>query len=487
MVSSPSAGYRPLPQGPDAAEEPETAPHHLSESLVVGTDAEQLEDVPVVLPPEEALDARVRWVYFMLGNAVLLPWNAMITATPYFLARLEGSSLKSTFSSYLSATFTIANCGFLAHATITSKQSSRTVRVRHSTLWLALSLFLLTASTFVHMPPGLFFAFVILNGILQSAAGSYLQASVVAVASLFGPLAMQAVMTGQAVVAVLISAVQLLSASASIHASAVSDGSAEEKSAFAFFGLSTLFLLATVGAHAWLVRLPVYQAVAVPFEQHSKLLVDATHRRERSRSFSGEQLELESTRLSRVFKLNLTYNVAVAYVFVVTLAVFPPITVSITPVNKAIHPLVFSSIHFLVFNCGDYLGRYICGFHRFVIWSARRLLALSVLRTLFIPLFLMCNVTRSAALPPIPPVINSDWLFMLILFLFGLSNGYISSLCMMAAPSLEHNPRLKGRQDDVDTAATITGFSLVGGLAIGSIASFAVRAAVCGGCNPFTE
>jgi solute carrier family 29 (equilibrative nucleoside transporter), member 1/2/3 len=58
---------------------------------------------------------------------------------------------------------------------------------------------------------------------------------------------------------------------------------------------------------------------------------------------------------------------------------------------------------------------------------------------------------------------------------------------MMAAPSLEHNPRLKGRQDDVDTAATITSFALVGGLAMGSIASFAVRAAVCGGCNPFIE
>jgi solute carrier family 29 (equilibrative nucleoside transporter), member 1/2/3 len=171
------------------------------------------------------------------------------------------------------------------------------------------------------MPPGLFFAFVISNGLVQAAAGSYLQASVVAVASLFGPLAMQAVMTGQAVVAVLISGIQLLSASASVHSSStvINDGSAEERSAFAFFGLSTLFLLATVAAHAWLVRLPVYKTVVVPFEQHSKLLVDATHRRERSRSFSGEQLELQSSRFSRIFKVNATYNFAVAYVFVVTL------------------------------------------------------------------------------------------------------------------------------------------------------------------------
>ena len=85
---------------------------------------------------------------------------------------------------------------------------------------------------------------------------------------------------------------------------------------------------------------------------------------------------------------------------------------------------------------------------------------------------------------PSNAIINSDVLFMLVLFAFGMSNGYVSSLCMMAAPSVEHNPRLKGRVEDVDVAATVGSFFLVGGLAVGSFASFAVRAAVCG-CNPF--
>lgn len=55
---------------------------------------------------------------------------------------------------------------------------------------------------------------------------------------------------------------------------------------------------------------------------------------------------------------------------------------------------------------------------------------------------------------------------------------------MMSAPSVEHNPRLKGRVEDVDVAATVASFCLVGGLAVGSFASFGVRAAVCD-CNPF--
>jgi equilibrative nucleoside transporter 1/2/3 len=73
---------------------------------------------------------------------------------------------------------------------------------------------------------------------------------------------------------------------------------------------------------------------------------------------------------------------------------------------------------------------------------------------------------------------------MLLLFAFGLSNGYVSSLCQMAAPSLEHNPRMKGRKEDVDLAANIASFCVVGGLVTGSILSFTVRAVVCA-CNPF--
>jgi len=165
-------------------------------------------------------------------------------------------------------------------------------------------------------------------------------------------------------------------------------------------------------------------------------------------------------------------------------SVFPAITISILPTNPAIHPLFFSSLHFVVFNVGDWFGRYLCGIPRILIWCARRLLILSLLRTLFIPLFLACNLQRDASSPSTPPIINSDLLYMLLLFSLGISNGYVSSMCQIAAPSLEHNPRLKGRKEDVDLAAAIVSFSLVGGLVIGSILSFIVRAIVCS-CNPF--
>ena len=317
-------------------------------------------------------------------------------------------------------------------------------------------------------------------------------------------------MSGQAAVAVAVSGVQVASAAASVWGKPRTfqgDDTAEEHSAFTFFALSTLFLVVSAGAHAWMVRMPVYEHITAPLERQKirTIGVDA-HEDERLGLISGRRGNLfahEKANALRIAKLNISYEVAGAYVFIVTLvsfplprimrisdgtpqAVFPPITTSIQPTNPAVHPLLFSAIHFLVFNVGDFLGRYTCSFRMFMIWSSQHLLTLSLARTLFIPLFLMCNIQSGSSTITYNPIISSDVLFMVILFVFGWSNGYIASSCMMAAPSLEHNPRLKGRAEDVDVAATVASFCLVVGLAVGSVASFAVKSVICK-CNPFTN
>ena len=191
---------------------------------------------------------------------------------------------------------------------------------------------LLTTSTYARPPPGAFFAFVLLNAVCQAAAGSYLQTAVVAVAALFGPPAMQAVMSGQAAVAVAISGVQLLSALASVRAGSgaaaqieADDSAAAERSAFAFFGLSTVFLVVCVGVHLWLVSLPAYKAVAgkrgaSSGAEGTGLLaavagddadVDPVEERAHSKSEKGQVV--------RIARENATFNFAVAYVFTVTL------------------------------------------------------------------------------------------------------------------------------------------------------------------------
>ncbi|KAH9843954.1 nucleoside transporter-domain-containing protein, partial [Rhodofomes roseus] len=490
--SSVDAEYQPIPQAPVAAG-PATR-HSLDVSEVDEEDAvDIMEDAPEVV-----VDGKIRAIHFVLGCAVLLPWNAMITATPYFMSRLDGSPLKASFSSYLSMAFMFSNLIFLGHATATSKQSLSTGRISWSLLIIAFVTAALTLSTWIHVHPGLFFALILLAAMIKSAAGSYLQSSVVALASLFGHEAMQAVMSGQAAVGVAVSGVQVLSAAASTHrvpppSPQTGDDelsrTPEETSASLFFGLSTVFLFVTYAVHIWLKTLPAYKMIIARQRPHapgrlpSDSLGSPDERRGLTSSGPSHKGRSGKAQMLRLGRINLPFNFAVAYVFVVTLSVFPPITVSIQSTNPSTHPLLFSAMHFFVYNIGDLTGRSLCSLPRLHIWSAKRLLSFSLARTLFIPLFLMCNI-QWASPTAMKPVITSDALYMLILVLFGVTNGYVSSMCMMSAPSVAHNPRLKGRTEDVDIAATVASFCLVMGLTMGSVASFAVRAMVCN-CNPF--
>lgn len=273
----------------------------------------------------------------------------MLNAIPFFITRLEGSPFKNTFGSFLTTAFTIANFVFLAHGTATVKkvrirrtkllclvadcmQASHERRGFISIVSLAVLVALLTLSTYLHVSSGLFFTFVLLNGVAQAAAGSYLQTSIVAVASLFGPIAMQSVMSGQAAVAVAISIVQLVSTYISVHASKSSSADRvtltsepEEQSAFMFFSISTLFLILSAAAQAWLFRLPAYKSIVSEFNHITHIAhEDSDNNLETSNLVSSSPtLSSDSkdgfAQVVRVAKTNSIFNIAVAYVFVITL------------------------------------------------------------------------------------------------------------------------------------------------------------------------
>lgn len=131
---------------------------------------------------------------------------------------------------------------------------------------------------------------------------------------------MQATMSGQAFVGVVVSGVQLLSAAASLRASKAAaalnvefdEGRAEARAAALFFGLSTVFLCATLGAQAWLAKMPAYRDVVRPMEDGGK------RRRREEEEGEGEMVR-EKGSILRVAKANIEYEVAVACVFAVTL------------------------------------------------------------------------------------------------------------------------------------------------------------------------
>ena len=137
-------------------------------------------------------------------------------------------------------------------------------------------------------------------------------------------------MAGQGAVGVVVSGVQVLSATASVWGTSpekvktnLKDGAAEETSAFIFFALSTVYLVCTTVALKWLTAMPAYKAVMVPFEQRQKRIV--SNRRDLdeieglvSNGLTNVAFEGKG-QILRVAKGNLMYEIAVAYVFIVTL------------------------------------------------------------------------------------------------------------------------------------------------------------------------
>jgi equilibrative nucleoside transporter 1/2/3 len=107
---------------------------------------------------------------------------------------------------------------------------------------------------------------------------------------------------------------------------------------------------------------------------------------------------------------------------------------------------------------------------RFQVFRVKSLVSMSLLRTIFVPLFLVCNVVVSSE-RNLPVLVRNDFVYFLIVWIFAVSNGWIGSLCMMAAP--QQKAIKSGKEKSM--VGSVMSFSLVLGLAIGGLLSFPFR------------
>lgn len=139
-----------------------------------------------------------------------------------------------------------------------------------------------------------------------------------------------------------------------------------------------------------------------------------------------------------------------------------------SPTPRLLQPKTFIPLGFLFFNAGDLLGRLLTLLQPSTptfqtLTHPRSLALLALLRILFIPLYFLCNIRGRGA------AVRSDLFYLgLVQLGFGLSNGWLGSTCMMSVG------RWVGPEER-EVAGGFMGMMLVVGLAVGSLASFAVR------------
>ena len=110
---------------------------------------------------------------------------------------------------------------------------------------------------------------------------------------------------------------------------------------------------------------------------------------------------------------------------------------------------------------GDLLGRLATMFPKIMLTHHPfALFCLAMARLVFIPLYFLCNIKGRGA------SVNSDFFYLFVVqFLFGLTNGYIGSSCMIGASDWV-------APDEREAAGGFMALFLVVGLTIGSLLSF---------------
>ncbi|ORX53550.1 hypothetical protein DM01DRAFT_1336097 [Hesseltinella vesiculosa] len=405
----------------------------------------------------------VYWIFFLYGIAMLLPWNVFITASDYFSHRFENTLYQDTFQSYFSSYFTTTNLVCFVFLIWRQSTKAPTSDAVYPIVLNTLVFAAMTLSVMTDMQGLDYFRLVLGLLVLTGATTSVYQAAVFAEASRFPPQYIQAVMSGQGVAGVAVAVSSLVSALASTKTS-------PQASAMMYFVSALVITVAALVGRVIVQQQPFYQYyVGRDTKQVSSS--DVTLENEDDTLSSDSASIMDTWTMIRRSKV---MTLTVAYVFAITLMVFPAITSLVKstqppPRSRWFQDDMFVAVHFVLFNLGDWIGRFLPMWPALRVLKPKPLLLMSLARTAFLPLFVGCNVVvdhRQAEL-----WINSDLLYFVIVLVFSISNGYVGSLAMMAAPA---QPYLRHASEKA-RIGTLMSFALVFGLAVGGALSFTVR------------
>lgn len=182
-----------------------------------------------------------------------------------------------------------------------------------------------------------------------------------------------------------------------------------------------------------------------------------------------------SPNLVHVLRKISLYPLSVFLIFGVTLACFPAITAQVVSTGYKEGSL-WSTVYFipvscfLLFNVGDYLGRFAAEFLQWPKPGRMGMIIVFVLtlaRLAFIPLFLFCNANPTGRIHS-SVTFESDMAYITFMALFSISNGYLANICMMSAPQL-------GKGEESAMAANVMVACLGLGLGCGSLASYPLQ------------
>lgn len=390
-----------------------------------------------------------------------------LAAAPYFASRFASDPwLRDNFQSCVLAVSTITNLAVMLLLTHIQHSASYPFRINLALIVNIAVFALLTASTVTALdtPPRVYLAFILSMVALSAWATGLVQNGAFAFAGSFGRAEyMQALMAGQGIAGVLPPLVQVFSVVLFPPPPKDEDGEADPSAA----GQSSAFLYFLAAVAISFITLVAFMSL---HRRHNRIIEGRLVAQMAESTTSVEEAERaarKSVPILRLFVKLRWLALALALTFTETMF-FPVFTFKITSVNDhpgagvLLRPAAFIPLAFLFWNLGDLSGR----MATILPFSLRDrplvLCLLAIARAGMIPLYLLCNIGGRGA------IVSSDFFYLVVVqLLYGLTNGWLGSSCMMASGEWVDD-------GEREVAGGFMGLCLVVGLATGSILSFSI-------------
>lgn len=400
-------------------------------------------------------------IFLLLGISMLWAWNMFLAAGLYFQNRFRSNQwIFENFQAAEITVSTVTNLGSMLVLTRLQANASYPKRIATSLIMNMVLLALLAASTAIDTSAEVYFAFLMVTVFCASLATGLCQNGVFAYVSGFGePKFTQGIMTGQAVAGVLPCIAEIVSV-LSVRSSESSERgptppgppAVQWKAALAYFLTATVISALSLLAFGYLLAR----------NQKPVRLQDSTP------SLVVEREERKAIPLLHLLKKLKWLSAGVFVTFAITM-VFPVFTQRILSVRPAadqpliLQPPSFIPLALLFWNIGDLTGRLITAVPALsLVLRPRVVFALAVSRIVFVGLYHLCNLRGEGA------IVNSDFFYLFVVqLLFGLSNGYLGSTCMIGAG-------VWVEEEEREAAGGFMSLCLVSGLAFGGVLSFCI-------------